>query len=117
MTTIELMTLKEAAGRYGLKLATLRHEAKEGRLAVSRLGKAYYTTPADIVAMVEKCRVKPAPTCISTAPGTPTASGTELDQSELDAVLAIRLAPKRSLPNTSRANTGPRPRLHRVSGT
>lgn len=49
----ETLTLKEAAARYRLKVATLRHEARNGRLAVYKMGKAFYTTPADIAAMVE----------------------------------------------------------------
>ena len=88
----DALTLREAAERYRFKLATLRHEAREGRLAVYRIGKAYYTTPADIQAMVEKCRVPRSRTSTSIAPGTASASGMALDQSALDAVLRTRLA-------------------------
>jgi hypothetical protein len=115
--TMEPITLKEAAERYRFKLATLRHEAKRGTLAVYKMGKAFYTTPRDIEAMVESCRVKPAHISTSTAPGTRSASGMGLDQSELDAVLLTRLAPKRGLPNTLPANTGPRRRQALGSGT
>lgn len=111
------ITLKEAAERYRLKLATLRHEARLGRLAVYQIGRAYYTTPADIAAMVEKCRVKPAPTSTTTGAGTRSASGMALDQSELDAVLLTRLQPKSGSRNTSPASTGPRRQQARASGT
>lgn len=113
----ETLTLKEAAARYRLKVATLRHEARNGRLAVYKMGKAFYTTPADIAAMVEACRVKPALISTSTAPGTPTASGMALDPSELDAVLRTRLEPKRSSPNTSPASIARRQRQALGSGT
>jgi Zn-finger nucleic acid-binding protein len=115
--TLEPLTLKEAAERYRFKLATLRHEAKEGRLAVYKIGKAHYTTPADIQAMVEKCRVQQDRISTLTAAETPSASGMVLDQSELDAVLETRLAPKRNSLNTSRANTDRRQRQALGSGT
>lgn len=106
----DALTLREAAERYRFKLATLRHEAREGRLAVYRIGKAYYTTPADIQAMVEKCRVPRSRTSTSIAPGTASASGMVLDQSALDAVLRTRLAPKSNSQNTSPANIARRQR-------
>jgi hypothetical protein len=115
--TLEPLTLKEAAERYRFKLATLRHEAKRGTLAVYKMGKAFYTTPRDIEAMVEKCRVKPAPISTSTGRETHSAFATVLAQSELDAVLLTRLAPKSSSQNTSPASTGPRRHLARASGT
>jgi hypothetical protein len=113
----ETMTLKEAADRYRFKLATLRHEAREGRLAIYRIGKAYYTTPADIQAMVEKCRVPRNRTSTSTEPGIRSASGMALDQSALDAVLRTRLAPKSSSQNTSPANIDRHRRQALGSGT
>jgi hypothetical protein len=114
---MEPLTLKEAAERYRFKLATLRHEARRGTLVVYKMGKAFYTTPADIQAMIESCRVKPARTSTSTDPGTHGASGMALDQSELDAVLLTRLAPKSGLGNTSPASTGRRRRQALGSGT
>lgn len=113
----DALTLKEAAERYRFKLATLRHEAREGRLAVYQIGKAYYTTPADIQAMVEKCRVPRSRTSTSIAPGTASASGMALDQSALDAVLKTRLAPKSNSQNTSPANIARRQRQALGSGT
>jgi hypothetical protein len=116
-TMAETLTLKEAAERYRLKLATLRHEARAGRLVVYKMGKAFYTTPADIADMVQKCRVKPAPTSISTGAETRSASGMALDQSELDAVLLTRLQPKSSSRNTSPASIARRQRQVLGSGT
>lgn len=113
----EAITLKEAAERYRFKVATLRHEAKRGTLAVYKMGKAFYTTPADIARMVEACRVKPAPTSTLTRAETPSASGMALDQSELDAVLATRLQPKSSSRNTSPASIARRQRQAHGSGT
>lgn len=113
----EPLTLKQAAERYKLKLATLRHEAKRGTLTVYKMGKALYTTPADIAAMVTACRVQLAHTSISTGPETRSAFGMVLDQSELDAVLETRLAPKRSSPNTSPASIARRQRQALGSGT
>lgn len=115
--TLDLMTLQKAADTYGIPVATLRWDAKIGRLSVSKLGRLYYTTPADIAEWVEKCRVKPAPISTSTEAETPTSSVTEVDQSELDAILKIKLAPNSGLQNTSPASTGRRRRPALASGT
>lgn len=40
----EAITLKEAAERYRLKVATLRHEAKRGTLDLYKIGSTLYTT-------------------------------------------------------------------------
>jgi hypothetical protein len=48
------LTLKDAAERYGFTVATLRAEADRGRLALYRIGKRLYTTPADIRTCKEK---------------------------------------------------------------
>jgi hypothetical protein len=53
----DIVTLKDAAKHFGLSVYTLRTEAKDGRLAVYKIGKRYYTTPADIKDMVNLCRV------------------------------------------------------------
>jgi hypothetical protein len=42
--TMEPLTLKEAAERYWFKLATLRHEARAGKLDLYKLGNQLYTT-------------------------------------------------------------------------
>jgi helix-turn-helix protein len=53
----DAITLKEAAQRFGFTVSTLRAEANRGRLSIYRIGKRFYTKPADIREMVEKCRV------------------------------------------------------------
>jgi hypothetical protein len=52
------LTLKEAAERYGFKVATLRAEAGRGRLAIFRIGKRDYTMPADIQEIIRRCRAE-----------------------------------------------------------
>lgn len=51
------MTLKEAAAKYKIGVATLRAEAARGRLTIYRIGRQDYTTATDMGEMVEKCRV------------------------------------------------------------
>ncbi len=53
----DTITLKDAAQHYGYSVYTLRTEADRGRLAIYKIGKRYYTTPADIKEMVRQCRV------------------------------------------------------------
>jgi hypothetical protein len=103
---MEPLTLKQAAERYRLKVTTLRARVRDGSLVVYQPGREFLTTPEHVEAMIESCRVKPARTSTSTDPAPHGASGMALDQSELDAVLATRLAPKNGLGNTSPASTG-----------
>ena len=53
----DTITLKDAASHFGYTVSTLRAEADRGRLTIYKIGKKYYTTPADIREMVQKCRV------------------------------------------------------------
>lgn len=53
----DTITLKDAAQHYGYSVYTLRSEADRGRLAIYKIGKRYYTTPADIREMINQCRV------------------------------------------------------------
>lgn len=55
----DTITLKDAAEHFGFTVSTLRAEADRGRLTLYKIGKRYYTTPADIKSMVEQCRVEP----------------------------------------------------------
>ena len=48
------LTLKEAAERFGFKVATLRAEAGRGRLDIFRIGKTDYILPSDIGRMIRK---------------------------------------------------------------
>lgn len=54
----DTITLKDAASHFGYTVSTLRAEADRGRLTIYKIGKKYYTTPADIREMVQKCRVE-----------------------------------------------------------
>lgn len=53
----DIITLKDAALHFGFSVYTLRTEADNGRLTIYKIGKRYYTTPADIKEMVNQCRV------------------------------------------------------------
>jgi hypothetical protein len=53
----DTITLKDAASHFGFSVYTLRTEADRGRLAIYKIGKRYYTTPADVKEMVKACRV------------------------------------------------------------
>lgn len=53
----DTITLRDAAQHFGFSVYTLRTEADRGRLTIYKIGKRYYTTPADIKEMVNRCRV------------------------------------------------------------
>jgi hypothetical protein len=53
----DTITLRDAAKHFGFSVYTLRTEADRGRLVIYKIGKRYYTTPADIKEMVKQCRV------------------------------------------------------------
>lgn len=54
----DTITLKDAARHFGFSVYTLRTEADRGRLTIYKIGKRYYTTPADVKEMVRQCRVE-----------------------------------------------------------
>lgn len=57
------ITLTEASKivlRGVVSVSALRSEIRKGNLAVERIGKNLFTTPAAIREMREKCRVKPS---------------------------------------------------------
>lgn len=54
----DAITLKDAASHFGFTVCTLRAEADRGHLVIYKIGKRFYTTPADIREMVIKCRVE-----------------------------------------------------------
>lgn len=58
MTDDDTITLADAAKHYGYSVYTLRAEADRGRLVIYKIGKRFYTTPADIKEMVIQCRVE-----------------------------------------------------------
>lgn len=53
----DAITLRDAAQHFGFTVSTLRAEAGRGHLTIYKIGKRYYTTPADIREMVHQCRV------------------------------------------------------------
>jgi excisionase family DNA binding protein len=52
-STDELISLLEAAKRYGLSRTYLRTIARSGRLKAKKLGRDWLTTPADLEAYIE----------------------------------------------------------------
>lgn len=47
-TSGELISLVEAANRYGFKAGHLRNLASRGRLKARKMGRDWFTTPADV---------------------------------------------------------------------
>src|SRR5262245_61149788 len=54
----DTLTLREAADRFGLPVSTLRVEGARGKLMVYRIGKRFYTTPADVKQLVRRRRIE-----------------------------------------------------------
>jgi hypothetical protein len=54
----DTITLKDAAQHFGFSVWTLRAEAERGKLTIYKIGKRFYTTPADIKEMIQQCRVE-----------------------------------------------------------
>lgn len=97
----DTITLKDAAQHFGFSVYTLRTEADRGRLAIYRIGKRYYTTPADIKEMVRQCRVdQKAPDFTSIRTARSGLSETEHASSALAAANEIALRLKNSSRNT-----------------
>lgn len=53
----DTITLKDAAAYFGFSVWTLKAEAERGKLTIYKIGKRFYTTPADVKEMVRLCRV------------------------------------------------------------
>jgi hypothetical protein len=53
----DIITLRDAAQHFKVSVYSLRTEADNGRLVIYKIGKRYYTTPADVREMVRQCRV------------------------------------------------------------
>ena len=108
------ITLKDAAQHFKLTVLTLRAEAWRGNLSIYKIGKRYYTTPADIRSMVEKCRVEQKArdfTLIRSASSG--SSETERTASALAAANETVLRLKNSSRNTSATSTNQNRRAHR----
>lgn len=102
----DTITLKDAARHYGFGVHTLRAEADRGRLAIYKIGKRLYTTPADIRDMVEKCRVEARDQDFTLIRSESSGSSeTEQASSARAAANETALRLRNSLRNTSVANT------------
>ncbi len=102
----EPMTLAHAADYFKFTVLTLRAEADRDRLTIYKIGRQYYTTPADIAEMVRKCRVEQkARGSISTRNAGNGSSATDRTSVALDALKQTINGHKSSSRNTSRANT------------
>lgn len=102
------ITLKDAAQHFGFTVLTLRAEADRGRLTIYKIGRRYYTTPADVKMMVQQCRVeRKARGSISTRTAESGLSETARTSAALDALRNTINARKSSSGTTSRANTSP----------
>jgi hypothetical protein len=104
----EAITLKDAAERFGFTVSTLRAEAGRGKLTIYKIGRRFYTTPADIRNMVVQCRVEQKGRDLTSI----RSAGSGL--SETDRISAARAALeetllqlKRSSRNTSATSTVP----------
>jgi hypothetical protein len=103
----DTITLADAAQHFGYTVETLRAEHRRGRLALYRIGKRLYTTPADIREMVQACRVEQkVPASIVTRRGASSSYVTEY--ASLDSAQQALLKLRNSSRNTSRPNTGQR---------
>jgi hypothetical protein len=99
----DTITLKDAAQHFGFSVYTLRTEADRGRLTIYKIGKRFYTTPADIKEMVRLCRVdQKAPDFTLIRSARSTSSETERASSALAAANETALR----LKNSSRSTLG-----------
>lgn len=97
----DTITLKDAASHFGFSVWTLRSEAERGRLTIYKIGKRYYTTPADVKEMVRLCRVdQKAPASTSIRSAINSSSETERASSALAAARESALRLKNSSRNT-----------------
>jgi hypothetical protein len=103
----DTITLRDAAAHFGFGVYALRAEAERGRLTIYKIGRQYYTTPADIKQMVESCRVEQkAPGFTVTRRAVNTSS--ETDRASYDSATQAMLKLRNSSRVTSLASTGRR---------
>jgi hypothetical protein len=104
-----LITLKDACDIFfggKISVATLKAEHMRGNLELSKIGRAYFTTPADIKAMREKCRVEvQAPAFGSTRRAERGPSSTDASAAAQDSALKKLRERQQHLRTTSRAST------------
>jgi hypothetical protein len=110
----DTITLKDAAQHFGFTVWTLRAEAERGRLTIYKIGKRYYTTPADIREMVNQCRVDRKGRDFTLIRGGDSgSSATERASSALAAANETVLRLRNSSRNTSAGSTGQKSRARR----
>lgn len=112
----DVVTLAEACEivfRNKITPSTLRAEGRRGRLAISKIGKRYFTTIRDARELFDRCRAAPeARGSTSTRNAGHGSSETDNDSSAQAAVNQIVASLKKSSPTTLAAST-PRSRAHR----
>jgi hypothetical protein len=102
------ITLKDAAQHFGLTVLTLRAEHDRGRLTLYKIGRRLYTTPADVRAMIQKCRVEQKARGYTSIGRDPSGSfETARISAAQDALRQTINARKSSSLNTSRQSTSP----------
>lgn len=105
------MTLSEACAvffRGKITPATLRAEAKRGRLKLMRVGRAHFVTPAAMREMMTKCLdPQKVPDSTGTPPKEPGSSGTDRSLDALAAAKAIANELKKGSGRTSPKNSSP----------
>lgn len=114
---ITLAEASELVLRGKVSVSTLRAEIRRGNLAVERIGKNLFTTPADIREMRNRCRVqqnRPASISGKTVDETSGLSATKTATDELGALKATVKALKNGSLNTLRKST-PRDRQEAAS--
>lgn len=110
----DTITLRDAAQHFGFTVSTLRAEASRGRLTIYKIGKRYYTTPADIRVMVSECRVDPKARDFTLIRGAGNGlSAMERSSSALAAANETVQMLKSLSRATSAPSIGPRRRTHR----
>lgn len=104
----DAIKLADAAKHFGFTVSTLRAEARRGKLAIYKIGKRFYTTPADIREMVAQCRVdQKAPGFTLTRSASSGSSETDRVSSVLAAVQETTLRLRNSSRSTSATSTAP----------
>ncbi len=114
------LTLKDACEIYRgrITVATLKAEHRRGNLDMSKIGRAYFTTPAKLREMFAKCRVEaPARGSGSIRREEPGLSSTVEADAARDSLMMNLDRLKKPSGNTSRRSTSLRIAQHRSSQT
>lgn len=88
------LSLKEVCDRVfggAISVASLKAEHARGNLEISKIGRAYFTTPADLRAMFAKCRVTPQTGGAAPASGRQSEAEQSRDSQATAALASLRL--------------------------